>query len=200
MSQGMLVGWPAGCVALTGPEVAAEILQWLGATKALQRATLVSYTLQDYDFWGQGTMTSLLRRQRANGAAITLLTTPPDGKPTRQEFRRKLLLLDELEQMGVTVYVNPDVHAKVYLFTDSQSKVSGIVGSTNFTMPALGSKVAGARCLLELAWVTASPDLVKHTQSRVGREIFADARTLTYADWCKINIQAVTTGRTGATP
>ncbi len=51
-----------------GDDVAMEVLQWIGAFRALSEAFVISYNMQDYDFWGHGRLSDLLRRQIGNGA------------------------------------------------------------------------------------------------------------------------------------
>ena len=36
-----------------GDDVAKEVLQWIGAFRSLTKATIISYNMQDYDFWGK---------------------------------------------------------------------------------------------------------------------------------------------------
>ena len=45
-----------------GDDVAKEVLQWIGAFRLLTKATIISYNMQDYDFWGNGLLSNLLIR------------------------------------------------------------------------------------------------------------------------------------------
>ena len=117
-----------------GDDVAKEVLQWIGTFRLLSSATIISYNMQDYDFWGNGFLSHLLIRQLAYGAQITVMTTPPPGKNGKNlAFRSKLQLLEDLDQKGAEVYLHPDLHAKAYLFQDSQESEMVIVGSPNLT-------------------------------------------------------------------
>ena len=51
-----------------GDDVAKEVLQWIGAFRALKEALVISFNMQDYDFWGHGRLSDLLRRQIGIGA------------------------------------------------------------------------------------------------------------------------------------
>ena len=80
-----------------GDDVAQEVLQWIGAFRMLNKATIVSYNMQDYDFWGEGRLSHHLLRQLAHGAHVVVMTTPPPGQTgTGDAFKEKLQLLEEL--------------------------------------------------------------------------------------------------------
>ena len=53
-----------------GGEVAQEVLQWIGVCTSLSKATIISYNMQDYDFWGNGVLSELLIRQLAHGPIL----------------------------------------------------------------------------------------------------------------------------------
>ena len=114
-----------------GHEVALEVLQCIGAFRLLKEAFIISYNMQDYDFWGNGRLSMLLRRQLANGARIILMTTPPSGKGNNQAFKDKFTLLEELDRNGVDIYLHDRLHAKAYLFLDDRTVKTTVVGSAN---------------------------------------------------------------------
>src|SRR2546429_8647265 len=91
---------------LDGGGVALEVLQAISYRNVLKTATIVSYNMQDYDFWGQGALSHLLLRQLALGASIQLMTTPPPGKPTGAAFKAKYKLLSELQKNGIRIFLN----------------------------------------------------------------------------------------------
>ena len=88
-----------------GNDVAKEVLQWIGAFRQLTKATIISFNMQDYDFWGNGYLSSLLLRQLAYGAEIVVMTTPPPGHTGKgAAFKEKLLLLEDLSRNGAEIW------------------------------------------------------------------------------------------------
>ena len=57
---------------LDGGGVALEVLQAIGYRTVLTKATIVSYNMQDYDFWGQGNLSRLLLLELSLGASVRL--------------------------------------------------------------------------------------------------------------------------------
>lgn len=174
---------PGAPTFLDGSEVALEVLQAMTYRKALRTATIVSYNMQDYDFWGHGTLSHLLLKQLSHGAAIRLMTTPPPGKPTQNTFRNKYKLLSELVKNGVTVYLNEKLHAKAYLFLDQTNSATAIIGSANLTGPGFGMVLAPQDSLVEMAILSA--DAAVHTQAEhfVDSKIVNDSRTEEFSTW-----------------
>lgn len=180
-----------------GDEVAAEVLQWIGAFTALSRAFVISFNMQDYDFWGYGRLSALLLRQLAYGAKITLMTTPPPGQGGGQKFREKYTLLEELVRNGVDVYLNDQLHAKAYLFIDDRESKMTIVGSANLTSAGFGSRTAPQDDLLELALLTPDPDVHGATVDVIEKRLLADINTSDFATWTAKNLDKIARAKGG---
>ena len=157
-----------------GDDVAKEVLQWIGAFRQLTRATIISYNMQDYDFWGNGRLSSLLLRQLAYGAEIVVFTTPPPGATgNRTAFKQKLSLLEDLQKNGADVYLHERLHAKAYLFLDSDDSRMLIVGSANLTSRGFGRRGATSDDLLELALLTGESQIYSSTLQVIEAELLA---------------------------
>ncbi len=61
---------------------------------------------------------------------MRLLTTPPPGKGAG--YQAKIQMLEGLERAGIEVFVNENLHAKVYLFRHPIMNLA-VVGSANLT-------------------------------------------------------------------
>ena len=171
-----------------GDDVAKEVLQWIGAFGQLTKATIISYNMQDYDFWGNGRLSSHLLRQLALGAEIVVMTTPPPGKTgDGTAFREKLSLLEDLQRNGAEVYVHERLHAKAYLFLDSSDSKMLIVGSANLTSGGFGRRGANSNDLLELALLTGDPEIYTSTMQVIEAKLFGDSDTLEFATWVGLN-------------
>lgn len=168
---------------LDGGEIALEVLQAISYRVALREATIVSYNMHDYDFWGHGKLSHLLLRQLSLGASIRLMTTPPPGKPTQAAFKNKYALLAELVKNGVAVYVNEKLHAKAYLFLDNRDMTTAIVGSANLTGPGFGLLHAPADSLVEMAVFSADRAIFKTANDFVDSKIISDGRTEEFSTW-----------------
>ena len=178
---------PAATAAL-GQDVAKEVLQWIGAFRMLDTATIVSFNMQDYDFWGNGVLSSLLLRQLGYGAQITVMTTPPPGKTgAKDAFKQKLTLLEQLDKNGAYVYVHPDLHAKAYLFRDDRNEEMVIVGSPNLTDSGFGTRGSHKRNLLELALLSSDPLIYSTTAQVIGAELIGNPRTVDFGTWVTNN-------------
>lgn len=182
---------------ILGHQVAMEVLQCIGAFRLLKEALIISYNMQDYDFWGQGRMSTLLRRQIANGAKVTLMTTPPAGKGTKKAFKDKLFLLEELNRNGVNVYLNEDAHAKAYLFVDDREVKTTIVGSANLTRKGFGIWRAPEKSLLELAFITVNPEVHHKTTEVIQMELIGDSRTMDFKTWVASNPEKIALAKGG---
>jgi hypothetical protein len=172
---------------LDGGEVALEVLQAIGYRTTLKTATIVSYNMQDYDFWGHGALSHLLLRQLSLGASIQLMTTPPPGKVTSQGFKTKYQLLSHLQKKGVAIFLNEKLHAKAYLFLDSNETTTAIVGSANLTGPGFGMTLAPHDNLVEMALLTGDSTLFQGALQFVDQKILNDKRTEEFATWFSRN-------------
>lgn len=182
---------------ILGHEVAMEVLRCIGAFRLLKEALIISYNMQDYDFWGHGRLSSLLRRQLANGAEVTLMTTPPPGKGEKQAFKDKLSLLEELDRNGVIVYLNEMLHAKAYLFVDDREVKTTIVGSANLTEKGFGLRKAPADSWLELALIAGDPGVHYLTAEVIQKKLIDNLRTLDFATWVAVNRKKIALAKGG---
>jgi hypothetical protein len=173
---------------LDGGEVALEVLQAIGYRAVLKNATIVSYTMHDYDFWGQASLSHLLLRQLALGASVRLMTTPPPGKTTSAGFKAKYTLVKTLQQNGVEVFFNDKLHAKAYLFVDTNGVCTAIVGSSNLTGPGFGMRLAPQDNLVEMNFHCTDGIILKDAIDFVENRIVNDNRTEDYATWLARNI------------
>ena len=174
-----------------GDDVAKEVLQWIGAFRLLIKATIISFNMQDYDFWGNGFLSDLLTRQLAYGAKIVVMTTPPGTNGKKAGFKRKLKLLEALNQNGADVYLHPDLHAKAYLFQDSQDSEKVIVGSPNLTSRGFGTKGSPTPDLLELALLTEDKLVYSSTLKLIQADQIGHSGTMTYGTWAANNRSAI---------
>ena len=171
-----------------GDDVAKEVLQWIGAFTLLNQATIISFNMQDYEFWGNGILSSLLIRQLAYGAKITVMTTPPPGGNGRSNgFKSKLRLLEQLDKSGAEVYLHPDLHAKAYLFQDSMKSEMVIVGSPNLTSRGFGTRGSNTPDLIELALLTKDPLVYSLTAKLIETDLIGNPGTLDFATWAANN-------------
>ena len=127
--------------------------------RPLQHIFIVTPFLQDYEFIGRGPLSQMLERQLVDGTRITLMTTAPQGK--KPEFTRKYTLMELLVAKGVDVLFNDRLHAKIYLFDESDLTKACLLGSANLTNSAMDR-------LLEVAMFTHN------------RTIFKDVLTVFY--------------------
>lgn len=182
---------------ITGNDVAFEILQCIGSFKQLHEAFIITYNLQNYDFSGHGLLSRLLTRQIINGASITLMTTPPPGKPHKKAFQDKLFLLEQLDQSGINLHLHNNLHAKVYLFLDDKKVNTTIVGSANLTHRGFGTP-QDPNNLLELALITSDPDIYSQTLSLIKDKFLNDQMTSDFGTWKTVNQQNVAIAKGGS--
>lgn len=179
-----------------GSDVAKEVLQWIGAFTLLTKAVIVSYNMQDYEFWGNGHLSQHLLKQLANGAHVVVLTTPPPGNNGRRPaFRQKLALLETLVRSGAEVYVHEQVHAKAYLFQDDKNKKMMIVGSPNLTARGFGSGSPNSMDLLELALLTGDDVVYSTTSALIDTDLIGNRDTLDFATWARTNVASIAQAR-----
>lgn len=171
-----------------GDDVAKEFLRWIGAFRQLTKATIISYNMQDYEFWGNGHLSGLLLRQLALGAEIVVMTTPPPGASgSKRAFKEKLLLLENLQKNGAEVYLHERLHAKAYLFLDSNDSKMLIIGSANLTSRGFGRPGTTSDDLLELALLTGDSQTYSATLQVIEAKLFGDSNTLDFASWARLN-------------
>lgn len=171
-----------------GDDVAKEVLQWIGAFRRLKQATIISFNMQDYEFWGKGRLSSHLIRQLALGARIVVMTTPPRGKTGMgTEFKRKLSLLEDLDKYGADVYLHDRLHAKAYLFSESTDSKMLIVGSANLTSRGFGRPGTASDDLLELALLTEDSCSYSSTLQLIEDRLIGDPDTLDFSTWVGLN-------------
>lgn len=191
-----VVGIIPNVTPVLGDAVAKEVLQWIGAFRLLNRATIISYGMQDYEFWGNGFLSDLLIKQLANGAQITVMTTPPPGTSgNNQAFKDKLMLLEELDKRGANIFVHPHLHAKAYLFKDSKDAEMVIVGSPNLTRRGFGTKGLNEANLLELALLTEDSHVYASTTALIVSDLIGDAGTMDFATWVTSNLTAISNAK-----
>ena len=180
-SNGPLTPTPA-----LGNEVAKTVLQWIGVVRQLEDATIISYNMQDYDFWGNGRLSDHLLRQLSFGARIVVMTTPPPGKNgEKPAFKKKLALLEKLVQQGADVYLHEHLHAKAYLFNDSDHAKMLVVGSPNLTSRGFGGFQANSDDLLELALLTGDSCTYSCTLEFIENQILGHPDTQSFAIWAR---------------
>ena len=171
-----------------GDTVAKEVYSWIGAFRQLVYATIVSYRMQDYPFWDNGRLSDLLLRQLSLGAQLVVMTTPPSGKTgVGPEFKRKFTLLETLANRGADIYLHTQLHAKAYLFTDSNNSKMLIVGSPNLTEAGFGGTDSTNKTLLELALLTADPGIYSSTLRTIQTGLIANAQTVPFPTWASLN-------------
>jgi phosphatidylserine/phosphatidylglycerophosphate/cardiolipin synthase-like enzyme len=181
---------------LSGPDVAMEVIQCIGAFRLLRKAILISYTLQDYEFTGHGLVSDLLRRQLALGAKITVLTTPPPFNPKKNPYKDKLRLLEKLDADGINVLLNERVHAKVYLFSDADDRHTAIVGSANLSHGGFGVKGTDVGWH-EVSLLCTDTDLFQKTSSLVENGMMADRNTMDFSTWRTLNFSNIAIAKSG---
>ena len=167
-------------------EVAMEILRCISAYRILKEALIISFNMQDYDFWGRGRLSNLLRRQLANGARVTLMTTPPENRK-KKIIKSKLILIEELDRYGVNVFLHERLHAKAYLFVDERGTTTTVVGSANLTKGGFGIRGVPTDSLLELALITSNPEVHRTTAEVIQNKLLGDSDTFDFATWVVVN-------------
>ncbi|MCL0041396.1 phospholipase D family protein, partial [Dehalococcoidia bacterium] len=107
-----------------------------------QRLFIVTPFLEDYEFFGRGPLSKFLSKKLSEGANVTMLTMPPEGtNGTKSSFLRKYRLMHLLSTRGVDVLFNRKLHAKVFLFDESEITKACILGSANLTTAAMNERL-----------------------------------------------------------
>ena len=144
--------------------------------RPVEQIFIVTPFLEDYEFYGRGPLSKMLERQLAEGASITLLTMAPEGtNGTKSAFRRKFTLMEFLVARGVEVLFNQRLHAKVFLFDESEVTKACLLGSANLTNAAMNDR-------LEIAMFTHNRTIYRNVLTVLyGFRNAAD--TVKYAQW-----------------
>jgi len=130
--------------------------------RPLKRIFIVTPFLEDYEFLGSSPLSKFLSKHVSEGVGITILTMPPEGtNGTTRSFTRKYQLLNQLMRQGIDVRLNAKLHAKVFLFDESEITRATILGSANLTTAAMNER-------LEIALLT------------YNRELFGDVLSIVY--------------------
>lgn len=125
---------------ITGKEIPRAIYARL--RRNLQCIYIVTPFLEDYEFFGKSPLSWFLFKHVAAGTSVYMFTTPPGSPPTSQRaFVTKYRLLNSLNARGVKVQVNPQLHAKIFLFEEPAITKTTIVGSANLTVPAMNERL-----------------------------------------------------------
>ena len=141
--------------------------------RPLQGILIVTPYLHDYDFFGRGPLSRMLENQLVEGTRITLMTTAPTGR--KSEFTRKYALTELLVTKGVDVLFNDRLHAKIYLFDESDVTKTCLLGSANLTNAAMDR-------LLEVAMFTHSRTIFEDILT-VYYGFRNDPETIQFAQW-----------------
>lgn len=156
---------------VTGNAILTTLYQQL--RRPLQHIFIVTPFLQDYEFVGRGPLSQMLERQLVDGTSITLMTTAPGGR--KGEFTRKYTLMERLEAKGVDVLFNDRLHAKIYLFDESDVTKACLLGSANLTNSAMNK-------LLEVAMFTHNRTIFKDVLT-VFYGFRNEADTIQFSQW-----------------
>lgn len=144
---------------ITGREIPLALYARL--RRNLECIYIVTPFLEDYEFFNKSPLSSFLLRHIAVGTSIYMFTTPPGSPPTsKRAFVMKYRLLDSLNARGVKVQVNPQLHAKIFLFDEPLTTKTTIVGSANLTAPAMNER-------LEIAFLSFNRELYDRVLSIV---------------------------------
>lgn len=144
--------------------------------RPLRKIFIVTPFLEDYEFYGKGSLSRFLLKHISEGVKITMLTMPPEGKNgTKKSFSRKYKLMNFLAVQGVRVLFNSKLHAKVFLFDESEITKACILGSANLTRAAMEDR-------LEIAIFTHNRDIYKKVLSIID-EFKEDDDTISFIKW-----------------
>ena len=159
---------------ITGQEIPTTLYTQL--RRPLNRLFIVTPFLEDYEFFGKGPLSKFLSKQLTEGTKISMLTVPPEGiNGTKKAFERKYRLTSLLWSRGVDISFNSKLHAKVFLFDESEVTKATILGSANLTTAAMNVR-------LEIAIFTHNRGVFNEILSIV-RRFEKDSGTMTFAKW-----------------
>jgi len=132
--------------------------------------------LEDYEFFGRGPLSVFLSKQLSEGAGVTMLTMPPEGtNGTKSSFLRKYRLMHLFSTRGADVLFNRRLHAKVFLFDETEITKACILGSANLTTAAMNDR-------LEIAIFTYNRKLFDEVLAIVYK-FMNDPTTMTFMQW-----------------
>ena len=158
--------------------------------RPVEQIFIVTPFLEDYEFFGRDPLSRMLDRQLAEGTSISLLTTSPPGtNGTKSAFKRKYILMEYLAGRGVEVLFNEHLHAKIFLFNESEVTKACLLGSANLTTAAMNK-------LLEVAMFTHNRTVFKEVLTVIHR-FRNDIATVHYSQWKHkeaATIKAITEG------
>ena len=144
--------------------------------RPLQRLFIVTPFLEDYEFFGRGPLSVFLSKQLSEGAGVTMLTMPPEGtNGTKSSFLRKYRLMHLFSTRGADVLFNRRLHAKVFLFDETEITKACILGSANLTTAAMNDR-------LEIAIFTYNRKLFDEVLAIVYK-FMNDPTTMTFMQW-----------------
>lgn len=159
---------------ITGRDI--SIALYARLRRPLKEIWIVTPFLQDYEFFRRSPLSTLLTKQLAEGVKVVLLTMPPEGtNGTRRAFSRKYTLLRRLAHQGAQIWLNRQLHAKVFMFDESQAIRACILGSANLTTAAMNER-------LEIALLSFNQQLY-HDVMRIIRGFLIDSRTKSFFTW-----------------
>lgn len=146
--------------------------------RPLQRMFIVTPFLEDYEFFGKGPLSKFILKHVSEGVEVMMLTMPPEGtNGTKASFSRKYVLMKSLVSQGVDVRFNGKLHAKVFLFDESQVTKACILGSANLTAAAMNER-------LEIAMLSYNREVFKSVLSII-YQFRNDSSTMTFREWKK---------------
>lgn len=148
--------------------------------RPLQRLFIVTPFLEDYEFFGKGPLSRFISKHLSEGTEITMLTMPPEGTDgTKKSFSRKYILMRLLASQGVDVQFNHKLHAKVFLFDESEVTKTCILGSANLTARAMNE-------LLEIAIFTHNREVFNRVLITIC-QFQNDSDTMSFMKWKQKN-------------
>lgn len=152
--------------------------------RPLQRLFIVTPFLEDYEFFGKGPLSRFILKHLSESTEITMFTMPPEGTDgTKKSFSRKYILMRLLASQGVNVQFNHKLHAKVFLFDESEVTKACILGSANLTTRAMNE-------LLEIAVFTYNREVFKKVLSTI-HQFQNDFDTMSFMEWKQENIAKI---------
>lgn len=97
----------------------------------LRTARIVAPFATDVNFGSLGLLSQAMIEAKKRGCRVCLITRPPASGDT--DISAKQRLLKVLHEEQIELYVNPQLHAKVYLFEREADRKFWAVGSHNLT-------------------------------------------------------------------